>query len=124
MESFPKFPINNVIFESHHFFVVEDGYPVSPGHCLIITKDSAKKDFFALTIDERNDLMNVIDITRFKIEKRQNPKPDGYNIGMNCGEAAGQSVMQFHCHVIPRYTGDMENPKGGVRYCIPEKGLY
>jgi len=43
---------------------------------------------------------------------------------MNCGAAAGQSVMHFHCHVIPRYVGDMENPKGGVRYCIPEKGAY
>jgi diadenosine tetraphosphate (Ap4A) HIT family hydrolase len=50
--------------------------------------------------------------------------PDGYNIGMNCGFAAGQTVMHFHCHVIPRYFGDMENPRGGVRHCIQGKGYY
>ena len=51
-------------------------------------------------------------------------KPDGYNIGMNCGEAAGQTVFQFHCHVITRYIGDMKNPRGGVRHCIEGKGYY
>jgi len=51
-------------------------------------------------------------------------KPDGYNIGMNCGEAAGQTVFRFHCHVIPRYLGDMANPKGGVRHCVLGKGDY
>lgn len=50
--------------------------------------------------------------------------PDGYNIGMNCGEAAGQTVMHFHCHLIPRYKGDMENPRGGIRHCIAGKGYY
>lgn len=51
-------------------------------------------------------------------------KPDGYNIGMNCGIPAGQTVMPFHCHVIPRYSGDMENPKGGIRHCISGQGYY
>ena len=50
--------------------------------------------------------------------------PDGYNIGMNCGLSAGQTVMQFHCHLIPRYTGDVENPKGGVRHSVIGKGYY
>ncbi|MBE0673763.1 MAG: HIT family protein [Bacteroidales bacterium] len=48
--------------------------------------------------------------------------PDGYNIGMNCGEAAGKTVFQFHCHIIPRFKGDMKNPKGGVRHCVEGKG--
>ena len=50
--------------------------------------------------------------------------PDGYNIGMNCGRPAGQSVMHFHCHLIPRYIGDMDDPKGGVRGVIPSKQTY
>ena len=50
--------------------------------------------------------------------------PDGDNIGMKCGEVAGQSIMHFHCHIIPRFKGDMENPKGGVRHCVEGKGYY
>ena len=56
------------------------------------------------------------------IENKFNPH--GYNIGMNCGEAAGQTVFHFHCHIIPRYHGDMENPRGGVRHCVVGKGYY
>ena len=72
--------------------------------------------------DDNEELVGVIDAVKTIIE--EDNAPDGYNIGMNCGVAAGQSVMHFHSHVIPRYVGDMENPKGGVRYCIPEKGAY
>jgi len=103
------------------FFVIKDGFPVSPGHCLIICKE-LKETFFDLTSYEKQELVHLIETVKELIEKEH--APDGYNIGMNCGVAAGQSVMHFHCHVIPRYTGDMENPKGGVRYCIPEKGMY
>jgi diadenosine tetraphosphate (Ap4A) HIT family hydrolase len=121
MNNFFEISKNKIIYESNMFFVIKDGYPVSPGHCLIISK-SRKIDFFELSADERNELFCLIDTVKAIIEKEY--LPDGYNIGMNCGIAAGQSVMHFHCHVIPRYVGDMENPKGGVRYCIPEKGLY
>ncbi len=71
---------------------------------------------------ECNILSKLIHKAKELIEKEYNP--DGYNIGMNCGEAAGQSVMHFHCHIIPRYKGDMENPKGGIRHCIEGKGNY
>ena len=71
---------------------------------------------------EKKELVLLIDDVKNIIEKEHSP--DGYNIGMNCGIYAGQSMMHFHCHVIPRYKGDMENPKGGVRYCLPTKGLY
>lgn len=107
--------------EGKHFFIIEDGFPVSDGHLLIISKRPAK-DYFELNQDEKFELVDMIDMSKKLIEKNHNP--DGYNIGFNCGTAAGQSVMHFHCHVIPRYHGDMENPKGGVRYCIPDKGLY
>ena len=81
-----------------------------------------KKDFFELNDDERNELPIMIEVAKNLIEKDH--KPDGYNIGMNCGEAAGQTVMHFHCHVIPRYLGDMENPRGGIRHCVRNKGYY
>jgi diadenosine tetraphosphate (Ap4A) HIT family hydrolase len=101
--------------------VIKDGYPVSPGHCLIICKE-LKDTFFDLSSHEKQELIHLIDKVKDLIETEYSP--DGYNIGMNCGVTAGQSVMHFHCHVIPRYEGDMENPKGGVRYCIPDKGMY
>ncbi|MDR3502171.1 MAG: HIT family protein [Legionella sp.] len=121
MRNFYELPKDRWIHESERFFVIKDGFPVSPGHCLIISKE-LKTTFFDLSDAERVELINIIDIVKDIIEKEFTP--DGYNIGMNCGLAAGQSVMHFHCHVIPRYQGDMKNPKGGVRYCIPEKGNY
>ena len=54
----------------------------------------------------------------------ENYSPEGYNIGMNCGRQAGQTVMHFHCHVIPRYAGDMDDPSGGIRHCVDGKGRY
>lgn len=121
MKDFYELPFDRWILETERFFVIEDGFPVSQGHCLIISK-AVKNTYFDLSAEEQAELVHVINAVKTIIE--EDHSPDGYNIGMNCGAAAGQSVMHFHCHVIPRYVGDMENPKGGVRYCIPEKGLY
>ena len=121
MDNFLGISADQWLLESTHFFVIRDGFPVSPGHCLIISKE-LRTTFFDLSSGEREDLVHTIERVRAHIEMEHSP--DGYNIGMNCGTAAGQSVMHFHCHVIPRYSGDMENPKGGVRYCIPAKGMY
>ncbi len=121
MKDFLKIPSARIIHETGLFFVIRDKFPVSPGHCLIVSK-ALKKDYFDLSIEEKKELVLLIDNVKNIIEKEFSP--DGYNIGMNCGKSAGQSIMHFHCHVIPRYEGDMETPKGGVRYCIPEKGLY
>ena len=101
--------------------MVYDGFPVSPGHILIISNEE-KLDYFSLSKKEKVELSNLIEIAKRIIEKERNP--NGYNIGMNCGEAAGQTVMHFHCHVIPRYLGDMENPRGGIRHCVKNKGYY
>ncbi|WP_205601715.1 HIT family protein [Sphingobacterium sp. xlx-130] len=106
---------------TRYFFLIRDGFPVSPGHTLIISK-SLRKDYFELTVDEKADLDNAIMLAKSLIEKEFTP--DGYNIGMNCGETAGQTVFHFHCHLIPRFAGDMENPRGGVRHVIPSKGAY
>lgn len=110
-----------ILFKNEDFFVIEDGFPVSPGHMLIIS-NVIKKDYFELSESEKINLIFTIEKAKEIIKK--NYKPDGYNIGMNCGEAAGQTVFHFHCHIIPRYTGDMKNPKGGIRHCISNKGYY
>lgn len=130
------------LYENDHFFVIADRYPVSPGHLLIISKMN-RRDYFDLSEAERTALPEVIRKAKELIlgmmindftEDMRSPghdapnaipqKPDGYNIGMNCGEAAGQTIMHFHCHVIPRYKGDIPNPRGGIRHCIPGKGDY
>lgn len=121
MSVFTEIPENNILYRGEYFFLIYDGYPVSPGHILIITNEE-KIDFFSLNENEKIELLKLIEKAKSIIELEN--KPQGYNIGMNCGEVAGQSVMHFHCHVIPRYEGDMKNPKGGVRYCVEGKGNY
>lgn len=121
MSIFLELAQERVTYQGNHFFMMYDGFPVSPGHILIISKD-VKPDFFSLHREEQLELTTLIHKAKQLIEKDHSPT--GYNIGMNCGESAGQTVMHFHCHVIPRYDGDMENPKGGIRHCINGKGYY
>lgn len=121
IKNFFELPKDKHIGETAHFFLIRDGFPVSPGHTLIISK-TLRVDYFELTTDEKADLDNAISLARSLVEAEFSP--DGYNIGMNCGESAGQTVFHFHCHLIPRYIGDMENPRGGVRHVIPSKGSY
>src|SRR5690606_417313 len=108
IKNFLELPKDKWIGETDHFFLMPDGFTVSPGHTLIITKE-LRADYFSLTLDEKSDLDNAIQLAKELIEKDH--LPDGYNIGMNCGEAAGQTVFHFHCHVIPRYVGDMDDPR-------------
>lgn len=98
-----------------------DGYPVSPGHTLIIPKRHVAS-YFDLTNHEREAMNMMLQYVRLRVEERYHP--DGYNIGINVNEAAGQSVSHVHVHLIPRYKGDVENPKGGVRGVIPKKQKY
>lgn len=121
MENFLSIPEDRIIYHDEYFFLVRDIYPVSPGHTLIISKN-LKKDYFDLSQDEKQNLDKAIEKAKMLIELEYTP--DGYNIGMNCGAAAGQTVFQFHCHLIPRFNGDMKNPSGGVRHCIENKGYY
>lgn len=118
---FCNIEIERILYTENYFFLIKDNFPVSPGHMLIISK-LHKENYFDLTIEEVAELNDMIKKAKTLIEKEY--KPDGYNIGMNCGSSAGQSVMHFHCHLIPRYKGDVENPKGGVRHVIPGKGNY
>ena len=98
-----------------------DGFPVSPGHALIIPRRHVAS-FFELTQEEQQDLLNLADRVKRIVEERYHP--DGYNIGINVGEAAGQSIFHVHMHLIPRYQGDVPNPRGGVRGVIPAKQNY
>jgi diadenosine tetraphosphate (Ap4A) HIT family hydrolase len=98
-----------------------DGFPVSPGHALIIPKRHVSS-FFDLSKEEQLDLFNLADRVKRIVEERYHP--DGYNIGINVGEAAGQSIFHVHMHLIPRYQGDVPNPRGGVRGVIPAKQNY
>ena len=118
---FKNLPEDKKIHVGKHFFIIEDNYPVSPGHLLIIS-NKEKTDYFELSEDEQKELTHLIYVSKIIIEQKYNP--DGYNIGMNCGESAGQTIFHFHCHIIPRYLGDMDNPRGGVRHCVKGKGNY
>ena len=98
-----------------------DAYPVSEGHALIVTKRHIAS-WFEATGDERSELIAALSIARERVEDRH--QPDGFNVGINIGEAAGQTIPHLHVHLIPRQRGDVANPRGGVRYVIPERGDY
>lgn len=121
MSVFLTIPEKEVIYRGKSFFIIRDQYPVSPGHSLIISNE-VKLDYFQLSEEEKAELAEMIDVAKDKVEEEF--QPDGYNIGMNCGTAAGQTVMHFHLHLIPRYQNDTPNPRGGIRHCIPGKGYY
>ena len=111
----------NRILENELAFAIWDKNPVSKGHALFIPKRHIK-DFFDVTLDEKIALFNLVDDMKKEIDKKYSP--DGYNIGINCGVVAGQTVMHLHIHLIPRYFGDIDNPKGGIRGVIPDKKEY
>ena len=98
-----------------------DSFPVNPGHTLIIPKRHIAS-YFDLSIHEQRALWLVINRCKMLIQKRFNP--DGFNVGINVGETAGQSIFHVHIHLIPRYNGDVESPRGGVRGVIPGKQGY
>lgn len=109
------------ICESATCVAFYDGYPVSPSHALIIPKRHVAS-YFDLTHREREAMNVMLQFVRRILDERFHP--DGYNIGVNVNEAAGQSVFHVHMHLIPRYKGDVPNPKGGVRGVIPGKQKY
>lgn len=102
-------------------YSARDTYAVSPGHILVIPKRHVAS-FFDLTQDEVAACIKLINEEKRRIDGEFNP--DGYNIGVNVGLAAGQSIFHVHIHVIPRYQGDVENPQGGVRHVIPRNAHY
>ena len=112
---------DRIVYQDDTWIAIYDNYPVSQGHVLLIPKRHVET-FFNLNMIEFGSLGVTIGIIKMILDKKFHP--DGYNIGANCGEVAGQTVMHCHIHIIPRYKGDMENPRGGVRGVIPEKQKY
>jgi diadenosine tetraphosphate (Ap4A) HIT family hydrolase len=104
------------------FAVVRDKFPVTPGHTLIIPRRSLGR-FSELNAAERVRLLELVDWAQRHLAAME-PAPDGFNLGVNDGPAAGQTMPQFHFHVIPRRSGDVADPRGGVRWVIPEKAKY
>ncbi|MFW6016933.1 MAG: HIT family protein [bacterium] len=112
---------NKIIKENELSIAVFDKYPVNEGHILIITKRHIK-DYFDASKEEKRSLFNLMEKCRELLDDKF--KPDGYNIGLNCGIAAGQTIMHLHLHLIPRYKDDIADPTGGIRGVIPEKRIY
>ena len=102
-------------------YVRYDKYPVNDGHLLVIPFRHVS-NYFELTSEERAAVFLLVDEAKSLLDRELNP--DGYNIGINVGESAGQTVWHAHVHVIPRYKGDISDPRGGVRGVIPDKKKY
>jgi diadenosine tetraphosphate (Ap4A) HIT family hydrolase len=109
------------LIENEVGFVIYDGFPVSEGHCLIVPH-RVYSNYFDSTSEEITGLQDLVMKTKKLIDEKF--EPDGYNVGINCGEESGQTVPHVHIHLIPRYKGDVENPRGGVRGVIPSKQKY
>jgi diadenosine tetraphosphate (Ap4A) HIT family hydrolase len=118
---FCALPETRIIRREAHALVVPDAHPVSPGHTLIVPVRHVAS-FFETTPDERAALLEALDWARREVLSRLSP--DGFNIGINDGAAAGQTIMHLHLHLIPRYVGDWPDPRGGVRWLFPDKAPY
>ena len=110
------------VFENDLAFSTFDSYPVSEFHLLIVPKRHIK-NYFELSNDEMIACNKIVLLSKNKIEQIDQ-SIRGFNIGINCGKAAGQTIMHCHIHLIPRREGDVENPQGGVRGVIPSKQHY
>ena len=110
-----------IISETEMSFAIYDGFPVNDGHALIIPKRHTA-NYFDLSLDEQKDCIELLNRVKGIVQEKYNPA--GFNVGININEAAGQTVPHVHIHLIPRYEGDVEEPRGGVRGVIPERKSY
>lgn len=111
----------DILFENEYAFVKADAYPVSRGHLLIIPRRHVET-WFSLTGAEMSGILTLLSQAKEYLDDKYTP--DGYTIGMNCGTAAGQTIPHAHIHIIPRYLGDVADPRGGIRGVIPAKKEY
>lgn len=100
---------------------INDGYPVGPGHALVIPTRHVPT-VFDLEADEERDLWALVREVKRQLDVAY--APDGYNVGHNAGQAAGQTVAHAHVHVIPRFEGDVPDPRGGIRWVLPDRAAY
>jgi diadenosine tetraphosphate (Ap4A) HIT family hydrolase len=111
----------DLIYQGELAYISLDKYPASPGHALIIPNRHVP-NYFDCTQQEISELWGLVNRAKRMIEKDHTP--DSYNIGINVSKVAGQSVPHTHIHLIPRYEGDVEDPRGGVRNVIPKNRTY
>ncbi|BCS53460.1 HIT family protein [Geobacter sp. SVR] len=109
------------VMDNNLALAIYDNFPVTPGHALIIPKRHMVS-LFEATREEQAALLDLTAAMRLLL--LQERSPDGFNVGINDGAAAGQTVMHLHIHLIPRYAGDSSDPRGGVRWIMPEKARY
>ena len=118
---FCSLPPERVLASNPLAFVIRDGYPVSPGHTLIIPRRHVGS-FFEISEEERAAMLALLDGQKRALDAEYSPA--GYNVGINDGAAAGQTVPHLHIHLIPRFAGDLPDPRGGVRWVMPHKAKY
>lgn len=118
---FCTLPGERIIASNACGFVIRDNFPISPGHTLVIPRRHVAS-FFETTSLERDALLSLLDAAKARLDLEM--APAGFNVGINDGVAAGQTVPHLHLHLIPRYAGDRADPRGGVRWIIPEKADY
>ena len=118
---FCSLPEARVLSRNESAIVIRDAYPVAPGHTLVIPLRHVLS-FFDATPDERSAMLELLDAAKAQLQSEFGPA--GYNIGINDGATAGQTVGHLHIHLIPRYPGDVVDPRGGVRWVIPERADY
>ncbi|WP_372527103.1 HIT family protein [Piscinibacter sp.] len=118
---FCALPEGRVLFRNATAVAVRDAYPVTRGHTLVIPVRHVAS-FFDATSAEREAMLALLDMAKEQLQSEFGPA--GYNIGINDGAAAGQTIGHLHLHLIPRYAGDRSDPRGGVRWVIPDKADY
>jgi diadenosine tetraphosphate (Ap4A) HIT family hydrolase len=118
---FCDLPVERILAETPLTRTLLDSFPVSPGHTLIVTRRHVET-WFDARAEEQTEILAAI--AKAKAALDQSHHPDGYNIGTNAGAASGQTVMHLHVHVIPRFKGDVPDPRGGVRWVVPSKAAY
>lgn len=121
MSEFDDISEGDWIDSNEDAYAIFDRYPVTEGHALIVSKREIPT-WFDAGEDEQRAIMSLLGKMKAYLNEKFNP--DGFNVGINNGEAAGQTVPHLHVHLIPRYEGDMDDPRGGVRHVIPDRGNY
>jgi diadenosine tetraphosphate (Ap4A) HIT family hydrolase len=101
--------------------VIRDAFPLSPGHSLVMSRRHVA-GFFDLDADEQAAILELVNAARRSLDEEL--RPDGYNVGVNVGAAGGQTIPHVHVHVIPRYEGDVPDPRGGIRWIFPDRARY
>jgi diadenosine tetraphosphate (Ap4A) HIT family hydrolase len=119
---FCDIPIERILTSGKLLSVIKDAFPVTPGHTLIVPKRHFAS-YSNMTFEEMKMCFLYMDL-EMAVLKKEDRTIEGFNIGINVGEVAGQTVMHCHIHLIPRRKGDVEKPRGGVRNLIPGKGDY